>query len=67
MIKLNIKEIRKSKGLSQEQLSRNLDMSLNHVQLIENKKTKGIPYETLEKICSVLDCEPGDLLKLEKN
>jgi putative transcriptional regulator len=30
------------------------------------RKTEVVQFETLERICDYLDCEPGDLLRLEK-
>ncbi|HEY9704476.1 MAG TPA: helix-turn-helix domain-containing protein [Allocoleopsis sp.] len=63
---VNLKSIRQQKGLSQNQLARALEMSLTNLRLIETKQAKSIPFDTLKKLCTVLDCEPGDLLKLEK-
>ena len=31
-----------------------------------NGKAKGIKFETLCKICDVLDCQPGDLLEFRR-
>jgi putative transcriptional regulator len=66
MIRLKVKEFRKLRGLTQEQLARNIDMSLGHIQTLESQRTKSIPYDTLEKICLALDCQHGELLTLEK-
>ena len=40
-------------------------MDLTEAQLskIRNGHMKGIKFETLERLCDLLDCEPGDLLK----
>lgn len=31
-----------------------------------NNETNGIHFDTLEKICTVLDCEPGDIIVRKK-
>lgn len=31
-----------------------------------NNQTTGIHFETLEKICEVLECEPGDIIVRKK-
>lgn len=33
-----------------------------NLSLLKQGKVKGVRFETLEKICKVLDCQPGDLL-----
>ncbi len=34
-----------------------------NISLLKSGKVKGIRFETLAKICTVLDCQPGDLLE----
>jgi len=34
-----------------------------NLSLLKQGKVKGVRFETLEKICEFLDCQPGDLLK----
>lgn len=34
-----------------------------NLSLLKGGKVKGIRFETLSKICAVLDCQPGDLLE----
>ncbi len=66
-VKINLKEIRKNKGFSQERLSRALNTSATHLRDIENNRSKLVSLDMLSKLCNVLECEPGDLLKLERN
>lgn len=33
-----------------------------NLSLLKKGKVKGVRFETLEKICEFLDCQPGDLL-----
>jgi putative transcriptional regulator len=60
-VKVLLKEMRLKRGLSQNELARRIEMSLNAVQHIEYK-AKAIQLDTLAKLCEVLDCQPGDLL-----
>lgn len=34
-----------------------------NVSLLKSGKVKGVRFDTLEKICEVLDCQPGDILE----
>ncbi|NJM68149.1 MAG: helix-turn-helix domain-containing protein [Acaryochloris sp. RU_4_1] len=61
-VKILLKELRTARNLSQNKLARLLDMSPQNVQRIEYGEAKAIPLETLDKLCSVLDCQPGDIL-----
>lgn len=63
-VKIQLRELREQKGLSQNALARQLGMSLNNIQKIEYNKARSIPLDTLEKLCLALDCEIGDLLVL---
>ncbi len=66
-VKIKLKQLREDKGLSQNALARQLEMSLANIQKIEYGKAKSIPLDTLEKLCLALDCEVGDLLVIVKS
>jgi len=34
-----------------------------NLSLLKSGKVKGVRFETLERICEALDCQPGDLLE----
>jgi putative transcriptional regulator len=36
-----------------------------NISLLKSGKVKGVRFDTLERICSVLQCQPGDLLAYE--
>lgn len=62
----NVKYYRKKRGLSQEQLAEKLDLSPNHISVIETGG-KFVTYKHLEKIVQVLDVTPADLFFTENN
>lgn len=37
-----------------------------NLSLLKQGKVKGVRFETLERICAFLDCQPGDLLRYEE-
>ena len=39
-----------------------IGVSETHLSLFRSGKVKGVRFETLAKLCDVLDCKPGDLL-----
>ena len=45
------------------QLSEMIGITEQNVSLLKSGRVKGVRFETLEKICQALDCQPGDLLE----
>ena len=45
------------------ELAERIGITEQNVSLLKSGKVKGIRFETLAKICEVLDCQPGDLLE----
>ncbi len=38
-----------------------------NLSVLKTGRAKAIRFSTLERLCEVLDCQPGDLLSFEKN
>lgn len=58
----NVKKYRKQLGFSQEQLAEKLDISTNHLSVIETG-TKFVTYKLLEKIIIELNVLPASLFQ----
>lgn len=50
--KMKSKELAEQVGITEANLS-----------LLKQGKVKGIRFDTLERICAILQCQPGDLLR----
>ncbi len=61
-VEVRLKQVRKARNISQNELARRLEMSLGNVQKIEYGAAKSIPLATLDRLCETLDCEVGDIL-----
>ena len=48
------------------ELAEKVGMTNVNLSNLKTGKMKGIRFETLEAICSVLKCQPGDLLEFEE-
>ena len=57
-----IREIRKSKGLTQEYLAEKIGITPANLSVLKTNKGKAIRFSTLNKLCKVLECMPGDIL-----
>jgi putative transcriptional regulator len=43
-----------------KELAERIGFTEANISLLKSGKVKGVRFETLEKICEVLDCQPGD-------
>lgn len=48
-----------------KELATRIGITEQNLSLLKSGKVKGIRFETLERICAELDCQPGDLLSFE--
>jgi len=47
------------------ELSERVDISVQNLSVLKTGKAKAIRFSTLDKLCSALGCNPGDLLEYE--
>ncbi len=47
-------------------LAREVGITEQNLSLLKSGKVKGIRFETLNKICEKLQCQPGDILEYEE-
>lgn len=49
--------------MSVTELTDKVGLTMANVSLLKNGKVKAIKLSTLNKICEVLECQPGDVLE----
>ena len=47
------------------ELAERVGITEQNISLLKSGKVRGVRFDTLERICEVLDCQPGDLLEVE--
>ncbi len=45
------------------ELSERVGITMANISILKNGKAKAIRVDTLDKICRVLECQPGDILE----
>lgn len=63
MIEIRLKELAEAKGIRQSQIQRQTGLTMGVVRRYWFNETKEIQLASLDKLCALLDCEPGDLIK----
>ena len=48
------------------ELAEKIGITPANLSILKNQKAKAIRFSTLEEICRVLDCQPGDILEYRK-
>jgi putative transcriptional regulator len=46
-----------------KELAERIGITEQNVSLLKSGKVRGVRFDTLERICAVLDCQPGDILE----
>lgn len=49
--------------MSLTELSERVGITMSNLSILKTGKAKAIRLETLESICKILDCQPGDILE----
>ncbi|MGH1424803.1 MAG: helix-turn-helix domain-containing protein [Pseudooceanicola sp.] len=52
-----------TRKMKSRELAEKVGITEQNISLLKSGKVKGIRFETLARICEVLDCQPGDLLE----
>lgn len=55
-----------AKRMTLTELAERVDITLANLSILKTGKAKAIRFSTLEAICNVLECQPGDLLGFEQ-
>lgn len=53
--------------ISSTELSSKIGISMANLSILKNNKAKAIRISTLDKLCKILKCTPGDLLVYLEN
>lgn len=59
---VNLDVMMAKRKMSLNELSEKVGLTLSNLSILKTGKAKAIRFSTLETICDVLDCQPGDIL-----
>jgi putative transcriptional regulator len=60
---VNLDVVMAKRKMSLNELSEKVGLTLSNLSILKTGKAKAIRFTTLEAICNVLDCQPGDILE----
>lgn len=62
-ILINLDAVLVSRKVKSKDLAKFVGITEQNISLLKTGSVKGIRFNTLDKICEYLDCQPGDLLE----
>jgi putative transcriptional regulator len=60
---VNLDVMMAKRKMSLNELSDKVGLTLSNLSILKTGKAKAIRFSTLETICNVLECQPGDILE----
>lgn len=64
---VNLDVMLAKRKMSLTKLSEQVGVTMSNLSILKTGKAKAIRFSTLEAICEVLDCQPGDILEYSTN
>ncbi len=64
---VNLDVVLAKRKMSLTELSEKVEITLSNLSILKTGKAKAIRFSTLEVLCKVLECQPGDLLEFRSD
>ncbi|GAK95790.1 transcriptional regulator [Nonlabens tegetincola] len=62
-IVIELDKILAERGMRSNELAQAIEITTANLSILKTGKAKAVRFSTLEAICKVLDCKPGDIIK----
>lgn len=63
MIRVNLDVMMAKRKMSLTELAEKVNITMANLSVLKTEKARAIRFSTLDAICKVLDCQPGDILE----
>lgn len=63
---VNLDVVMAKRKISSGELAEKLDITPANLSILKTGKAKAIRFSTLNRLCDILDCQPGDILAYER-
>lgn len=65
-VKVSLDQMMLKRKMSLTELSEKVGITMANLSILKQGHARAIRFSTLERICEVLDCQPGDILSFER-
>lgn len=66
-IVINLDVVMAQRKIGVNELSEKIGITPANLSILKNNKAKAIRFSTLEEICRVLKCQPGDIIEYKED
>ncbi|UGA56906.1 helix-turn-helix domain-containing protein [Vibrio sp. VB16] len=66
-IRINLDVMMAKRKMRLKTLAQAVGITEANLSVLKNGKAKAVRFTTLDKLCEVLECQPGDILEFEIN
>lgn len=66
-IVVNVDVMMAKRKMSSQELAEKIGITQANLSILKTGKAKAVRFSTLEAICQVLDCQPGDILEYRED
>lgn len=63
MIRVNLDVMMAKRKMSLTELAEKVNITMANLSVLKTEKARAIRFSTLDAICRVLECQPGDILE----
>ena len=63
---MNLDVMMAKRKMSSQELAEKIGITQANLSILKTGKAKAVRFSTLEAICQVLECQPGDILEYRK-
>ena len=60
---VNLDVVMAKRKISSTELSQKLGITMANLSILKNNKAKAVRFTTLNELCKILNCQPGDILE----
>lgn len=64
---VNLDVMMAKRKISSNELAEKIEITPANLSVLKTGKAKAVRFSTLEKLCEVLDCQPGDILEYKSD
>ena len=62
-IRVNLDVMLARRKMSVTELSNQIGITMANISILKNGRARAVRFDTLDRICRILDCQPGDILE----
>ena len=62
-IRINLETMMAQRGIGLTELADKVGITPANLSILKNNRARAVRFSTLDAICRILDCQPGDILE----